>query len=83
MRGRHPHGFAREGGRAFAEALAKQAAQVPGPELRLQQDRPQVCMWFRDCANAAAGTVTHPILGEVPTCQRCATKLDLELKLYA
>lgn len=31
----------------------------------------QKCMWFRDCKNAATGTTKHPILGDVPTCERC------------
>lgn len=30
-----------------------------------------VCEWFAMCANPAVGTVAHPIMGEVPTCQRC------------
>lgn len=33
------------------------------------------------CTNEAVGVVPHPILGDVPCCQRCADKLDLDLKL--
>lgn len=40
------------------------------------------CAWFALCPNPADGTVRHPILGDVPTCQRCATKLDLTLLPY-
>lgn len=29
------------------------------------------CRWFLRCANHAVGTITHPILGEVPCCARC------------
>lgn len=35
------------------------------------------CQWFAKCTNVATRTVKHPILGEVPTCERCAKKLDL------
>lgn len=38
-----------------------------------------ICEWFLLCTNEADGTVEHPILGSVPTCQRCADKLDLDL----
>lgn len=36
-----------------------------------------ICEWFARCTNEAAGTVSHPILGEVPTCERCANLLHL------
>jgi hypothetical protein len=32
------------------------------------------CEWFAMCDRPAAGTVTHPILGEVPTCEPCAQR---------
>jgi hypothetical protein len=35
------------------------------------------CEWFALCDHVAAGVVSHPILGDVPTCQRCADKLGL------
>jgi hypothetical protein len=37
------------------------------------------CEWFALCDNEAAGVVSHPILGDVPTCERCAEKLGLVL----
>jgi hypothetical protein len=37
------------------------------------------CQWFALCDNSADGVVKHPILGNVPTCKRCADKLDLVL----
>lgn len=37
------------------------------------------CEWFAWCERDAAGVVVHPILGEVPTCQICADRLDLDL----
>lgn len=39
-----------------------------------------MCSWFALCPNDADGRVDHPVLGAVPTCKRCADKLDLELK---
>jgi len=39
-----------------------------------------LCEWFARCPRPAAGTVTHPILGEVPCCRECALHLDLDLK---
>lgn len=32
------------------------------------------CEWFALCENPATGTIDHPILGPVPTCDRCAAK---------
>ena len=43
----------------------------------------QLCEWFALCDRPADGVVSHPILGWVPTCQRCAAKLDLELRCFA
>lgn len=40
-------------------------------------DTTTTCEWFVLCDNRAVGTVAHPVLGSVPTCQRCADKLDL------
>lgn len=38
------------------------------------------CEWFAACENEADGVVSHPIIGDVPTCTRCAEKLGLELE---
>jgi hypothetical protein len=38
-----------------------------------------MCKWYLLCTNPADGVVKHPILGNVPTCTRCAEKHDLEL----
>lgn len=37
------------------------------------------CRWFARCDLPADGIVKHPILGDVPTCKRCAGKLGLDL----
>lgn len=36
----------------------------------------QACEWFRLCANVATGTQSHPILGDVPICDRCQALYD-------
>lgn len=33
-----------------------------------------LCLWFARCDRAAVMLLDHPILGQVPTCQRCADK---------
>jgi len=30
-----------------------------------------MCEWFLLCTNQATGTAPHPVLGPVPTCDRC------------
>jgi hypothetical protein len=32
---------------------------------------PTMCEWFALCENLATHTQSHPILGEVPICDRC------------
>lgn len=39
-----------------------------------------ICEWFALCENTADGVVSHPVLGDVPTCQRCADRLGLDLR---
>lgn len=36
------------------------------------------CQWFVLCSNPATALVAHPIIGAVPTCQRCIDKFSLE-----
>lgn len=31
----------------------------------------RTCQWFALCRNPATGTTSHPIKGDVPTCERC------------
>lgn len=35
------------------------------------------CQWYALCPNDAVGTTSHPILGDVPICERCADKHQL------
>ena len=39
---------------------------------------PVRCEWFALCPNEATTTVSHPILGDVPVCDRCVEKLGLQ-----
>lgn len=40
----------------------------------------KTCEWFAKCDRPAAGTVRHPVLGSVPTCVRCATRMELSFE---
>jgi hypothetical protein len=31
----------------------------------------RLCQWFALCDQPATGTMPHPILGDVPICDRC------------
>jgi hypothetical protein len=33
------------------------------------------CRWFLRCENPATTTRKHPILGDVPICERCNSKM--------
>lgn len=43
---------------------------------RLIADEPTICEWFALCDHVATQTRPHPVLGDVPICDRCAAKLD-------
>ena len=66
------------------------AIQFLATEERLRRERARAarrsavirCQWYALCALPAAGTVAHPVLGDVPTCSRCAEKHDLTLTAY-
>jgi hypothetical protein len=36
------------------------------------------CAWFALCDHDAVGTVEHPVLGDVPICQRCADRFGMK-----
>jgi hypothetical protein len=35
-----------------------------------------ICAWWAMCTNAATTTLPHPIIGEVPICDRCKAKVE-------
>lgn len=37
-------------------------------------DTDQLCEWYAMCSNVATTTLRHPIIGDVPICQRCKDK---------
>lgn len=39
------------------------------------KNQPQMCEWFALCDRVAVTTRNHPILGEVPICDRCDNKV--------
>jgi hypothetical protein len=41
-----------------------------------------LCRVFALCDRPAVGTIDHSILGRVPSCQRCADRLEQELTPY-
>lgn len=43
--------------------------------MKHSDDDLKLCAWFALCTNVATETMDHPILGGVPTCQRCADKV--------
>lgn len=57
-------------------------AMLPPTAVRFFRYEPyddQRCQWFALCDHRADGVVAHPILGAVPTCQRCADMLALDI----
>src|SRR5262245_22634638 len=47
-------------------------AEVNAPTVPLPPAQPGVtCAWFAGCDRPATGTTPHPVLGDVPTCDRC------------
>jgi len=43
---------------------------------RCEKHRPAECRWFALCENLATTTQAHPVLGDVPICQRCKDWYD-------
>lgn len=48
------------------------------PRLDTFMRNPYVCEWFALCERTANYIVSHPIIGDVPTCHDCIGKLSLE-----
>lgn len=49
--------------------------------LTTQPEPEEGCAWYALCDRPAVGTVSHPVLGDVPCCQRCVDKHDMGSRL--
>lgn len=52
-------------------------AVATGHPRKEAMTNPILCEWFALCDREADHLVRHPILGDVPTCERCVEKLNL------
>lgn len=52
-----------------AQARAAIAAPVTAAPVPM-------CAWWAMCTNLATGTRSHPVLGQVPICDRCRDKVE-------
>lgn len=43
---------------------------------------PPQCQYFLLCDRPAVGTIDNPFLGPVPSCERCATRMEQKLTRY-
>lgn len=43
-------------------------------------ETPQECQWFPACGMEATHTQSHPVLGEVPICDRCQHWYDEQVR---
>jgi hypothetical protein len=54
--------------RRMEKAVRAQHPEASEWEIRLVS---KVCGWFAGCGRTATGSTPHPVLGSVPTCDRC------------
>lgn len=47
-----------------------------------EDDERPFCEWYALCDREAIGTTKHPIIGDVPICQRCADKHSLTVDRF-
>ena len=52
--------------------------RVPPERLRPYVAEPVLCRWFLMCTNEATTTQDHPVLGDVPICERCKARANEE-----
>lgn len=48
-------------------------------KVKVSDDGKVICSVFLLCNNPAVGTIRHPILDYVPSCERCANKLGHDI----
>lgn len=56
-------------------------ATNPAPLTAEQPARERTCKWLPRCTNPAGGVVNHGPLGDLPTCDECADRYDLDLRV--
>ncbi len=59
----------------FSDKLSQRTPPYPDFAFVLsgaKSKKQQMCEWFQGCKNPATGQTPHPVLGQVPTCDRCA-----------
>lgn len=61
--------------RLFWEDQQRLQSKAPRRQRVTQVKGESTCKWFLLCENPATTTLPHPTLGDVPCCERCATKI--------
>lgn len=57
---------------ATLEQIAREDTEGPNADYEYDIRRANTrCEWFLMCTNRATGVMPHPILGDVPICDRC------------
>jgi hypothetical protein len=57
--------------KALCARLNEELANLPADLVVIDISEVEVCAWFAYCENPATGVTPHPVLGDVPTCDRC------------
>lgn len=68
----HEHQWNREGVCAVCGVDAFDLVEIEAPAPSSRGRYRWRCRWFLRCENPATHLESHPVLGEVPCCDRCA-----------
>jgi hypothetical protein len=65
-------------GRGWDDAVVTGWTPTPAGRcpFEAEHEYAEPCQWFALCENDATQTRPHPILGDVPICDRCAARVD-------